>query len=183
MEPRARWFISNYGLIPWPGRSEQRLVKTGACAARCRSGSRSLFVRPRERQQPGCARFNQRDNSTQRETARCEDVAQGQSLGHQPGLHRWRPGLAPEPLRSVRPDEIVEATQELDVPVELVCATGVAGRAPAQVRRPLPNREVEALDERGVQRLGILGRAGTRPTGENTPRWSQTTRGSCSCCR
>ena len=40
--------------------------------------------------------------------------------------------------------------------VELVCATGVAGRAPAQVRRALPNREVEALDERRVQGLGIL---------------------------
>ena len=34
----------------------------------------------------------------------------------------------------------------------------MAGRAPAQVRRRLPNREVEALDERGVQGLGILRR-------------------------
>ena len=50
------------------------------------------------------------------------------------------------------------APHELDVAAELVCITGVAGRAPAQVRRRLPNREVEALDERGVQGLGILRR-------------------------
>ena len=42
------------------------------------------------------------------------------------------------------------------MPVELVGATGVAGRATAQVRRALANREVETLDERGVQGLGIL---------------------------
>ena len=44
------------------------------------------------------------------------------------------------------------------MPAELVCATSVAWRAPAQVRRPLTNREVEALDERRVQGLGILRR-------------------------
>ena len=90
--------------------------------------------------------------------ARREDVAQRQALAHQTGLHRRRPGLAPEPQRPVRPNEIVVAPQELDVPAELVCATSVAGRAPAQVRRPLTNREVEALDERRVQGLGILRR-------------------------
>ena len=42
------------------------------------------------------------------------------------------------------------------MPVELVGATSVAGRATAQVRRALANREVETLDERGVQGLGIL---------------------------
>ena len=42
------------------------------------------------------------------------------------------------------------------MPVELVGATGVAGRATAHVRRALANREVETLDERGVQGLGIL---------------------------
>ena len=45
----------------------------------------------------------------------------------------------------------LRATHELDVAAELVRATGVAGRAATQVRRRLPNREVEALDERGVQ--------------------------------
>ena len=35
----------------------------------------------------------------------------------------------------------------------LVCATGVAGRAPTHVCRALPNREVEALDEGCVQGL------------------------------
>ena len=42
------------------------------------------------------------------------------------------------------------------MPVELVGATSVAWRAPAQVRRALANRAVETLDERGVQGLGIL---------------------------
>ena len=60
------------------------------------------------------------------EVARREDVAPGQSLVHQTGLHRWRPGLAPEPQRAVRPNEIVVAPQELDVSAELVFATRVA---------------------------------------------------------
>ena len=94
---------------------------------------------------------------TSRETARREDVTQRQALAHQAALHRRRPGLAPELQRPVRANEIVRAAQEVD-PVELVGATSVAGRAPAQVRRPLTNREVEALDERGVQGLGILRR-------------------------
>ena len=42
------------------------------------------------------------------------------------------------------------------MPVELVGATGVAGRATAHVRRALANREVATLDERGVQGLGLL---------------------------
>ena len=42
------------------------------------------------------------------------------------------------------------------MPVELVGATGVAGRATAHVRRAWANREAETLDERGVQGLGIL---------------------------
>ena len=87
---------------------------------------------------------------------RREDVAPVHWRVHQAGLHRWRPGLSTELQRPVRPDDIVRAAQEVDVPVELVGATGVAGRATAQVRRALANREVETLDERGVQGLGIL---------------------------
>ncbi len=87
---------------------------------------------------------------------RCEDVAPVHWRVHQAGLHRWRPGLSTDLQRPVRPDDIVRAAQEVDVPVELVGATGVAGRATAQVRRALANREVETLDERGVQGLGIL---------------------------
>ena len=87
---------------------------------------------------------------------RREDVAPVHWRVHQAGLHRWRPGLSTALQRPVRPDDIVRAAHEVDVPVELVGATGVAGRAPAQVRRALANREVETLDERGVQGLGIL---------------------------
>ena len=47
-------------------------------------------------------------------------------------------------------------TQELNVPAKLVFASGVAWRAPAQVRRPLTNGQIQALDERRVQGLGIL---------------------------
>ena len=87
---------------------------------------------------------------------RREDVAPVHWRVHQAGLHRWRPGLSTERQRPVRPDDIVRAAQEVDVPVELVGATGVAGRATAQGRRALANRAVETLDERGVQGLGIL---------------------------
>ena len=50
---------------------------------------------------------------------------------------------------------MVRAAQEVDVPVALVGATGVAGRAPAHGRRAWANRAGETLDERGVQGLGI----------------------------
>ena len=116
-----------------------------------------MFVRPRVRWQRGCASFhdpdgngNARDrhkNYVQRGRRR-EDVAPVQWRAHQAGLHRWRPRLSTELQRPVRPDEIVIAAQEFDVPAELVGATGVAGRSTAQVRRALANREVEALDER-----------------------------------
>ena len=102
-----------------------------------------MFVQPRERRQRGHANVDERHKNTQSDTARCEDVAHGQSRAHQTSLHGWRPGFAPEPQRSVRSDEVVVATHELDVAAELVRATGVAGRAPTQVRRRLPNREVE----------------------------------------
>ena len=87
---------------------------------------------------------------------RREDVAPVHWRVHQAGVHRWRPGLATELQRPVRPDEMVIAAQEVDGPVELVGATGGAGRATAHVRRAWANREVETLDERGVQGLGIL---------------------------
>ena len=87
---------------------------------------------------------------------RREDVAPVHWRVHQAGLHRWRPGLSTELQRPVRPDDIVRAAQEVDVPVALVGATGVAGRATAHVRRALANREVATLDERGVQGLGLL---------------------------
>ena len=87
---------------------------------------------------------------------RREDVAPVHWRVHQAGLHRWRPGLSTALQRPVRPDDMVRAAQEVDVPAELVGATGVAGRATAQVRRALANREGETLNERGVQGLGIL---------------------------
>ena len=87
---------------------------------------------------------------------RREDVAPVHWRVHQAGLQRWRPGRSTALQRPVRPDDIVRAAQEVDVPVELVGATGVAGRATAQVRRALANRAGETLDERGVQGLGIL---------------------------
>ena len=87
---------------------------------------------------------------------RREDVAPVHWRVHQAGLHRWRPGLSTALQRPVRPDDIVRAAQAVDVPVELVGATGVAGRATAHVRRAWANRAGETLDERGVQGLGIL---------------------------
>ena len=47
---------------------------------------------------------------------RREDVAPVHWRGHQAGLHRWRPGLSTALQRPVRPDDIVRAAQEVDVP-------------------------------------------------------------------
>ena len=64
--------------------------------------------------------------ATSRETARREDVAPVQSRADHPGLHRWRPGLAPELQRPVRPSEVVMTPQELHVPAERLFASGMA---------------------------------------------------------
>ena len=129
------------------------------------SGRRSVFVRPRQRRQRGSASFyeldghgnaHDRHKNPERETARREDVPPVHSRAHQPGLHRWRPGLSPELQRAMRSYEVVMTTQELNVPAELVFASGVARRATVQVRRALTNGKVQALDERRVQVLGIL---------------------------
>ena len=53
-------------------------------------------------------------------------------------------------------DEVVMTTQELNVRTELVFASGVTRRPSVQIRRSLTNGEVETLDERRVQSLGIL---------------------------
>ena len=87
------------------------------------------------------------------ETERREDVAPGQARARHAGLHRRSLALSPELQRAVWPDEVVVAAQKLNVAAELVFASGVARRAPAQVRRALANGEVEALHERGVQAL------------------------------
>ena len=87
----------------------------------------------------------------QRDTARCEDVAQGQSRAHQTGLHCGRPAFSPKLQRPVRPHEVVVTAQEFHVSAEMVFTSGVARRTAAEVRRALTNREVEALDERGVE--------------------------------
>ena len=119
---------------------------------------------PEERQQLSRVRLREVDGDgdtpdlkqTWRETVCGEDIAPDQRPIHYTGLRRRRSGLAPELQSSVRSDEIVITAQELNVTTELVFASGMARRPPAQVRRALTNREVEALDERCVQSLGIL---------------------------
>ena len=104
-----------------------------------------MIERPRERQQLGCVRFRQVDGrgdahdrhhkKTYRETGCGEDIAQGQRLAHQASLHRWRSGLSPEFQSSVRPDEVVMTSQELNVPAELVFKDRKFQAAPAWPRR------------------------------------------------
>ena len=111
---------------------------------------------------PGSLRWpitGMRTTATRRRRERpraVEDVAPGQSRADQTGLYRWRPGLAPELQCPVRPYEIVMTAHEFNVPAERRFASGMARRSPAQVRGALTNGEVEALDERRVQGLGIL---------------------------
>ena len=83
-------------------------------------------------------------------------MAPGQRLTHEAGLHRRSPDLAPEPQRAVRSEEVVVTAEELNVLAKLVFTSRVRCRPTVQVSRALTNRQVEALDERRVQRLGIL---------------------------
>ena len=133
-------------------------VDQATCFPRGRRAARWPLSCVRVRELDGHGNVHERYKIRSARLHAVEDVAPGPSLVHQTGLHRWRPVSRTEPQRPVRPDEIVVAPQELDVPAELVCAPSVAGRATAQVRRALANREVEALDERGVQGCGILRR-------------------------
>ena len=57
----------------------------------------------------------------------------------------------------MRPPEAVVAAKEFEVLGQALARTDVARRAPVQVCGAVPDREVQALDERGVQLGGILG--------------------------
>ena len=56
----------------------------------------------------------------------------------------------------MRPNEIVIATQELEVLFELLLRASVGKRSPQEVRRALSNGQIQTLDERGVQTRGVL---------------------------
>jgi hypothetical protein len=68
-----------------------------------------------------------------RDTARRADVGQGQARAHETALHSRHPDSAPEQQPPGRSDEVVVATDGLDVATDRVCATGVAGRVPTPV--------------------------------------------------
>ncbi len=89
--------------------------------------------------------------------ARREDVPEGQRPRGQPRLLRGRPHLLAEPQRSVRTTEVVPAPDELHLVGESLLAPGVREGPAMEVRAGLTDGEVESLDERGIQLLGVLG--------------------------
>src|SRR4029450_13641889 len=74
-----------------------------------------------------------------------------------PSLHGWRPNLAAEFQRPVRPHEVVVAAKQLQVIFETLLPSRVADRPPKKIGRALSDREVQPLDKRSVQFRGVLG--------------------------
>ena len=56
----------------------------------------------------------------------------------------------------MRSNEVVVTSQKLNMIAELVHTCCVRYRSPAQIRGALTNREIQALDERGIQSFGIF---------------------------
>src|SRR5262245_55297409 len=56
----------------------------------------------------------------------------------------------------MRPDEIVIAAEQLNVIFETFLPAGLTDRSPPQIGRALSDREIQPLNERGVQFHGVL---------------------------
>src|SRR4029450_10256067 len=74
-----------------------------------------------------------------------------------PSLHGWRPNLAAEFQRPVRPHEVVVAAKQLKVIFETLLPSRVVDRPPKKIGRALSDREVQPFHERRVQFRGVLG--------------------------
>ena len=88
--------------------------------------------------------------------ASCEYLPKAQPSCHQARLHSWSSDLATELQPKMWPDEVVVAPEELEVVVEILPASGVAGTPAGEIRRSLPDGQVHPLDEGCVEVGGIL---------------------------
>ena len=86
-----------------------------------------------------------------------EDVSKGEPSRGQTGLHSRSSDLTSELQSSVRSDEGVIATEQLQVLIESLRRASVGKRSSRKVCRALPDGQIQPLDERRVQCRGVLG--------------------------
>ena len=97
------------------------------------------------------------DPRPQRNRRRQEDVSKGEPSRRQTSLHSRSSDLTSELQSSVRSDEVVIATEQLQVLIELLRRASVGKRSSRKVCRALPDGQIQPLDERRVQCRGVLG--------------------------
>ncbi len=97
------------------------------------------------------------DPQPQRNRRRKEDVSKGEPSRGQTGLHSRSSDLTSELQSSVRSDEVVIATEQLQVLIEPLRRASVGKRSSRKVCRALPDGQIQPLDERRVQCRGVLG--------------------------
>ena len=97
------------------------------------------------------------DPRPQRNRRRQEDVSKGEPSNGQTGLHSRSSDLTSELQSSVRSDEVVIATEQLQVLIEPLRRASVGKRSSRKVCRALPDGQIQPLDERRVQCRGVLG--------------------------
>ena len=97
------------------------------------------------------------DPRPQRNRRRQEDVSKGEPSRRQTSLHSRSSDLTSELQSSVRSDEVVIATEQLQVLIEPLRRASVGKRSSRKVCRALPDGQIQPLDERRVQCRGVLG--------------------------
>ena len=97
------------------------------------------------------------DPRPQRNRCRQEDVSKGEPSRGQTGLHSRSSDLTSELQSSVRSDEIVIATEQLQVLIEPLRRASVGKRSSRKVCRALPDGQIQSLDEGGIQCRRVLG--------------------------
>ena len=91
------------------------------------------------------------DPRPQRNRRRQEDVSKGEPSRRQTSLHSRSSDLTSELQSSVRSDEVVIATEQLQVLIEPLRRASVGKRSSRKVCRALPDGQIQPLDERRVQ--------------------------------
>ena len=82
------------------------------------------------------------DPQPQRNRRRQEDVSKGEPSRRQTGLHSWSSDLTSELQSSVRSDEVVIATEQLQVLIEPLRRASVGKRSSRKVCRALPDGQI-----------------------------------------
>jgi hypothetical protein len=100
---------------------------------------------------PGRVEEREYDIPRHKKQPRCEDLSYGQRPLGQPSLPGWCSDFLSKFQRSMRSDEIVVATKQLEVIFEVFVPPGLADCSATQIRRTLSDREIQPFHKRGVQ--------------------------------